>query len=69
MSDRTGQAWWMNSGGERFKLLLIVEPAYDASTHNTSGDVVLHHPALVVLDEARPDLVGTICPAVESGRL
>jgi hypothetical protein len=57
----------MNSGGERYKLLLVVEPAYDASL--ASGEIVFHHPSLVVLDEVRPDLVGTVCPAVESGRL
>lgn len=69
MSDRTGQVWWMNSGGRRYKLLLIVEPAYDASSHSTSDEIILHHPSLVMLDEVRPDLVGTVCAAVESDRL
>lgn len=68
MSDRTGQTWWMNSGAERYKLLLIVEPAYDASLGST-GEIILHHPALILLDEVRPDHVGNIAPAVESGRL
>lgn len=66
--DRTGQVWWMNSGGNRFKLLLVVEPAYDG-TPMLSSDTVFHHPALVVFDEVRPDLEGTVGAAVESDRM
>lgn len=68
MSDRTGQTWWMDSGGKHMKLLLIVEPAYDASSRSTD-EIVLHHPALILLDEIRPDLIGVVCPAVESSRV
>lgn len=55
----------MNSGSDRFKLLLVVEPAYDASTIH---DTVFHHPTLIVMDEVRPDLEGTVGAAVESDR-
>lgn len=58
----------MNSGSGRFKLLLVVEPAYDA-TPMLSSDTVFHHPALVVLDEIRSDLEGTVGAAVETDRL
>jgi hypothetical protein len=58
----------MDSGGKHYKLLLILEPAYDAS-FGSSNETVLHHPALILMDEIIPDLVGTVRPAVESVRV